>query len=463
MSIDTDIENYNYKELLNIFKLDNNYAEDNLQKISNYIQMIKSNFSTDIYNFFIKASKIIECIYLLIKNKNIEITDLDKIDNYVNKIKKIKSFEKLDKIKIIDNLKSELVQNVQTNLINSNLNDYLINNNYKNETNYNVDLNNSYQKLNNKNNTNVIVNTLPNTIAPGDLNSIKRITLFQNLNLNSCFRNNYYTSSSTDFQYIIPSEIKNVVSMRLASIEIPNAWYLFSHKQKNNVFKIIINADKNTTNYTIVIPDGNYDDESLQFFLNSTYFCESNLESCLKYLRFSIDSKNFKSRFEILEDHPNICKFTFSLIFFEDINENLQNTAGWILGFRLPTYLSICDNIQSEGLFDGSGDKYIYFSLNDYQYNNNSTNIIGFDKSIMEENILAKIPMVNGKLSIIIDDNNNPLTKTRKYNGPVNIRKISIKIFDKFGNIIDLNNMDFSFTLEVELLYESFNFKDIFA
>ena len=106
---------------------------------------------------------------------------------------------------------------------------------------------------------------------------------------------------------------------------------------------------------------------------------------------------------------------------------------------------------------------YIYFCLNDYQYNNNITNIVGFDKSLMVDDILAKVPMVNGKLSLIIDDNNNPLTKTRKYNGPVNIRKFHIKILDKFGTIIDLNYMDFSFTLELEILYENFNFKDVFA
>ena len=41
------------------------------------------------------------------------------------------------------------------------------------------------------------------------------------------------------------------------------------------------------------------------------------------------------------------------------------------------------------------------------------------------------------------------------------INKLHIKILDKFGEVIDLNNMDFSFTLEVEVLYESFNFKYI--
>ena len=52
---------------------------------------------------------------------------------------------------------------------------------------------------------------------------------------------------------------------------------------------------------------------------------------------------------------------------------------------------------------------------------------------------------------------NIDLSKTRIYNGPVTLKKMHIRILDKFGNVIDLNNMDFSFTLELELLYENFN------
>ena len=117
--------------------------------------------------------------------------------------------------------------------------------------------------------------------------------------------------------------------------------------------------------------------------------------------------------------------------------------------------------IISEGLFDGGGDSYIYVAVNDYQYNTNSLNIIGFDGSIMEKNIIAKISMYNGKLSLIVEDNNNPLIKKRRYNGPVNLRQLHIQLLDKFGEILDLNNMDWSLTLELELLYEGFNFKNI--
>ena len=60
-----------------------------------------------------------------------------------------------------------------------------------------------------------------------------------------------------------------------------------------------------------------------------------------------------------------------------------------------------------------------------------------------------------------MNDNNNNLSKIRRYNGPVNISRLQIKILDRFGSVIDLNNMDFSMTLELEILYENFNFRNV--
>ena len=454
MNIDLDINNYNFEDFLNIFKIDTNYSEKNISKMKKHCLLVKKNYSNDIYNFYLKAYKIIKCIYYLFNNNIIlNLYDYNKINFYIDKIKNIESFENYEENIITkDFFDSETNKFISINIDDKTLDDPTYNLSSK-----------PIQNLNGKNNTNTIINTFSNSLAPGELNSIKRITICQNLNFNSCFRNNYYTSSSTDFQYLLPCEIKNVVSLRLASIEIPNVWYLFSCKQKNNTFKITIKLNGKIEEYNILIPDGNYDYESLQDYLNNTYFYQSGLDNLLKCIRFSINPYNFKTKFEITEDCEIIGNLCFSLNFLCDINDNLMNTAGWIFGFRLPNYLDITEIVISEGLFDGSGDRYIYFILNDYQYNTNSTNIVCFDKSLMEENILAKIPMINGKLSLIIDDNNNPLTKTRKYYGPVNIRKFNIKILDKFGNIIDLNNMDFSFTLELEILYESFNFKNVFV
>ena len=75
----------------------------------------------------------------------------------------------------------------------------------------------------------------------------------------------------------------------------------------------------------------------------------------------------------------------------------------------------------------------------------------------MDDNILAKIPLINGKFSLIFNENvYNSLIKIRKYNAPVNINKIEIKLLDKFGNmVINLNNMDWSFSIEFEILYQN--------
>ena len=138
------------------------------------------------------------------------------------------------------------------------------------------------------------------------------------------------------------------------------------------------------------------------------------------------------------------------------------NTAGWILGYRIANYLNV-DKLVSEGLFDAGGDRYVFLSINDYQYNNNISNIVCFDNSILNEDVIAKVPMNNGKLSLIINDNNNNLAKIRRYNGPINLSKLQIKLLDQFGSVINLNNMDFSLTIEMQILYENFNFKNVTA
>ena len=478
-SIDLNIHNYDFQDLMNIFKIQNYDPKiDYKTKLNRKVQDIQNKYSDDIYSFYNKTKLVLLSIFSLLENKYIKKTE--EIDGYVNKIRNIPQLERYNESQLInellnlDNIKESSSSEQKYNI----LEEYnILETNHLNKPNFNTHEGRINPNLDNKNNTNLVFNTFPNDITPGNLNSVKRITQLLNLNLNSCFRNNYYQTNPCDFLYLFPVEIKNVLSMRLASIEIPNAWYLFSKLKKNNFFEIEIQIkkkgqDKYTKyNFLIVVPDGNYDIETLQYYLNTTYFYESTIteNSPLKYIKFTIDPNTLKSSFSLVnfeENEDNDLEeenkdIKFKLKFIENINQNAMSTMGWILGFRLGTYLDIEDCIVSEGLFDGGGDRYIYVSINDFQYNNNNSNIVCFDKSILNEEVIAKIPMINGKLSLIVNDNNQVLAKLRRYNGPVNISRLQIKILDKFGTVIDLNNMDFSFTLEMELLYESFNFKNV--
>jgi hypothetical protein len=387
MSFDLNLDNYKYDDLVAIFKI-KGHSTNQIKSIRAKCNHVKRNYPEDIYLFYYKASKALECILTLVEQNQLLPNDVC-LNDYLQQIKNVYSFETYETLDLIEKLKPSQPE--------------------------------------------PIVNIVNNPIAPGKINTIKRILQTQNLHLHSCFRQNTLSSSS-DYQYNLPSEIKHVVSMRLASIEIPNTRYLFSSKQKNNTFLIQINQES----FCITIPDGNYTNESLEEYLNSTYFDSMPLQQ----IHFYID-RHFHSFFES------------SIPFTIHFGDNSIQNCGWILGFRNDCYTNqTC--IKSEGLFDAIGDRYIFLSVEDYQYNTNITNMVGINRNFIDKSILAKVPMNDEKLALIIHDT-NPLCKVRQYNGPVTLKKFHIKILDKFGNVIDLNNMDFSFTLELEVLYENFN------
>lgn len=445
--MDLNIDNYTYTDLLNVFKITNNNNLENVEKMNMLLETIKQSYPKEIIYFFTKAYNVICGIFHLhTKNRIDSVDNFDVVNEYYHKIKNIKQLENKNVEQIIYYL--EDLQN------DSYVNSYvkILPNNEKLASKNNRSLYNNIQ-------TNVVENTLNNSIAPGNINSIKRITKLLNLNMNSCFRSNYFQSSSSDFQYNIPSEIKNVVSMRLVSIELPKSWYLISKNNKNNCFEIMITMiheqQIESQTYTIEIPDGNYNATDLQDFLNKTYFFQSENENLLKYIRFSIHPCNNKTTFEIINDSINI-----SLMFSDEYNENPLITFGWLCGFRMTNYLNITNNIVSEGIFDNGSENYIYVIINDYQYNTNHMNIVGFDKSVLNENVLAKVLFKNNNSSFVLSDT-NPLAQMREYNGPVNITKLHIKLIDKYGKIIHLNNMEVALTIQFEVLYESYNFNNL--
>jgi hypothetical protein len=454
MDIDTNIDNYVLDDMISLFKISINVSEENINKVNQTMDKINELYNSNeiefkIHSLFKKISTILTCLhkykhYIVTKNSDY-VFDLDDYDRVVSFVKNVRDYENTDDLNTLVKLL------IDQNVIKSSIS---LSNKFETNAGYDIEYIDRSLSITDKK-KHKIVNTFENSIVPGELNSIKRITNLINVHINSCFRGNYYNTNPCNFIYTLPQPFKNVVSMKLASIEIPNSWFLLSSLKKNNIFEIKTTICGNCKIYTIVIPEGNYTNDSIVSFLNFNFFYQSTTDTPLKHIKFSILEHSNRSQFEIVENTPD--NFNFSLIFTNGM-ENILETFGWIIGFRVASYINIEDYILSEGLFDAGGDRYIYLCVNDYQYNYNETNVICFDKSSIEEYTLAKIPLINGKLSLIIDENNkNPLVKIRQYNGPVNLSKLEIKILDKFGNIINLNFMDFSFSLELEVLYERNN------
>tara|TARA_Y100001970_G_scaffold289208_1_gene418808 strand:+ start:8665 stop:10719 length:2055 start_codon:yes stop_codon:yes gene_type:complete len=114
----------------------------------------------------------------------------------------------------------------------------------------------------------------------------------------------------------------------------------------------------------------------------------------------------------------------------------------------------------SEGIYDSIGNQYLYVVVDDYNYNNSENVMAIYNESVNNSYILARItktgwaPDIRGDLWDVNSISNDISSKARKYFGPVDIQKLHIKIVDKYGRVVDLNEMDFSMALKLEYLYE---------
>ena len=80
-----------------------------------------------------------------------------------------------------------------------------------------------------------------------------------------------------------------------------------------------------------------------------------------------------------------------------------------------------------------------------------------FDNSTFNDtSILAKLSMNSfaGESDFNYYSGSVQLGFMRNYIGPVNVRRIKIRLLDQMGRVIDLNNIDYSFTLKFEQVYD---------
>jgi hypothetical protein len=88
--------------------------------------------------------------------------------------------------------------------------------------------------------------------------------------------------------------------------------------------------------------------------------------------------------------------------------------------------------------------------------NNNLTNYLA--KAPTSSNILAILPVKTSvgvpTGSLLVEFSGSLQDNTRTYFGPVNIERMSVKLMDDKGNILNLNGNDWCFTLVCECLYQ---------
>jgi hypothetical protein len=274
----------------------------------------------------------------------------------------------------------------------------------------------------------------------GTFNPIEKRVVTRGVCIDTLFRPNYQGTSSTDFIYEFPEHQKNIVSMKVSAIEIPIVWYAFSTDRKNNYFYV--------NNEKITIPDGNYTSDEIITVLTNVLSTAG-----FTHITPSISSYTTKLTFTSTQ--------AFSLS-FEVESLALSQTCGWNLGFRKKTYEGNTDNsyvVISESSYGSSFDNYFFIEIDDYQRNVVTDSIVSVVKTLntgyLGKNIIARIP-ISTSFNVVTHNNaSDGLFKTRDYFGPVRLEKLRIRLLDRFGQVISLNQNDFSMMIELKEIFST--------
>jgi hypothetical protein len=328
---DIDIINYTYPEMLGVFGIGREFKASVIEQMDDKLRKIRDKLPIEYYLFYLKVHRIIWMVHqLFIKNVIQDELNLRHIEYYVEKIKSIDSFETMNTEELFSRLSVSAVSEKLTKEEGKGTRQTDVEHE---ESKYTLPTGSITSQMIDPH---LLINSYPYPVAPTTLNSIKRITQFKNLCFNSCFRHDYYKTSACNFQYTIPSELKHVVSMRLASVELPNTWYLFSTRNKSNYFQMTIYnpISEETTTTMIMVPDGSPDIDTIATYLNTTYFYNSGNTDDLSLFMFHIDESTFKTTLSFYAGE-NTTGIVYSLCFVDDLNANIMTTFGWSMGFRL--------------------------------------------------------------------------------------------------------------------------------
>jgi hypothetical protein len=305
----------------------------------------------------------------------------------------------------------------------------------------------------------------PSNFYPGVVNPLKKKVSYKNLVIDTRFRDNYFSTSSTHFQFTLPTQFNNVVEMNLVSIQMPLSYYAISKQYGNSFFTITVTPTAGTASTTVItIPDGNYDAYSVITAINTELQAAGTPFSLVA---FNVNLANGTAVNSLIGSGQTLVgeitagtvsaielNFVADRYGVEDRNIPLPLKLGWMLGFRGGLYV---DNLNyvSEGVVDVSGPKYLYLILDDHNNNVSKNFYSALNSSILNNNILAQLSV--GNLPAFTLQNKNLLPTNapmREYFGPVNLQNVSIQLVDEYGRIVSLNNMDYSFNLTLTTLYD---------
>jgi hypothetical protein len=248
------------------------------------------------------------------------------------------------------------------------------------------------------------------SVKQDSLNPNLKNTISRFVNLDSQFRQfSGLNSASTNYTLDLSDTLKNVLSMRLYSYQIPFSWYLIDPIYNNTCFWITNGSD----NVAITMPAGNYNSSDFVISLNFAFtnagftdFQTITINNVLVTGPVYFNANTGKITLNLYGAKINTSKYNFTvsantIITFFDFTAKLQcyvncvnntnylnQTLGWLMGYRVPYEIVEPSGNTASSVLDLIGTKYLILVIDDYNQNHVNNSLV----SITEYSANLKIP-----------------------------------------------------------------------
>lgn len=322
----------------------------------------------------------------------------------------------------------------------------------------------------------VFIHSQTSEFFKGSLNPLNHRISTTCLNIDTKFRKDTKAPSS-NFILQLPTKINKVVSMTLSALELPITFYGITEEYGNNYLyiKVIYKDFSNNTDILesekiLTVKDGNYNAADLLEVLNGQLEILDgnnnlvNVNDPFSYVELVLDITSGGSGSgkviirpnEKYPNHSNILDITMDFRMGKD-NEHdgkpINTKLGQNLGFIKTLYTGSTTHI-ADTIIEPSNTRYIYLAIDDFNNSVNNHFVSVFSDSILNANILARISLKGSYFAILLENDFNIVTEPRRYFGPVDIQRLHIRLLDEYGRIINMNNANFSFCLNLKTVYD---------
>ena len=248
------------------------------------------------------------------------------------------------------------------------------------------------------------------SVKQDSLNPNLKNTISRFINLDSQFRQfSGINSASTNYTLDLSDTLKNVLSMRLYSYQIPFSWYLIDPIYNNTCFWISNGSD----NVPVTMPAGNYTSTEFVTTLNNAfigagftnfqtiiinnvsintpvYYNANTGKITLNLYGATINKDSFNFT---VSTNSNITFFDFTSTLYCNttcVNNNnyFNQTLGWLMGYRVPYEIVDPNGNTASCVLDLIGTKYLILAIDDYNQNHVNNSLV----SITEYSANLKVP-----------------------------------------------------------------------